>query len=273
VASVRTALAEDVGPGDLTAGLIPQAQKAHAVVMARQDLVVCGRAWFNEVFSQLDESTTVEWHRAEGEWVSTDQVICEVRGPARAVLTGERTALNFLQLLSGTATAAQAFVKAVAGTEATILDTRKTLPGLRLAQKYAVKTGGADNHRFGLYDAILIKENHIVAAGSIENAVAATTRHHDVLIEIEVETPAQVSAALTTSVDRLLLDNFSISQLSDAVKLRSRSAPNITLEASGGITLNNVRAVAETGVDFISVGGLTKDVTAADLSMRFRFVE
>jgi len=234
---------------------------------------VCGRSWFDEVFNQLDDSTTTEWHQTDGEWVSADQVICEVRGPARAVLTGERTALNFLQLLSGTATVTKAFVDAVTGTGATILDTRKTLPGLRLAQKYAVKTGGADNHRMGLYDAILIKENHIVTAGGIRAAVTtATVKSESVLIEVEIETLEQMDEALTSGADRLLLDNFRISDLSKAVSLRNQRQPAITLEASGGITLDNIRAIAETGVNFISVGSLTKDVKAADLSMRFQSV-
>jgi nicotinate-nucleotide pyrophosphorylase (carboxylating) len=271
--SVRIALAEDVGSGDLTAALVPADRQAQAVVVSRQNAVVCGQAWFNEVFGQLDNSIAIEWRKDDGDAVAADEIICEVHGPARTVLTGERTALNFLQLLSGTATIAKQFVDAVSGTDATILDTRKTLPGLRLAQKYAVRCGGAGNHRMGLYDAILIKENHIASAGSIEAAVAAASMHHEVLIEVEVETPEQVTEALATKADRLLLDNFSLQQLSEAIELRNQTAPDITLEASGGITIDNVRKVAETGVDFISVGGLTKDVRAADLSMRFKFVE
>jgi nicotinate-nucleotide pyrophosphorylase (carboxylating) len=234
---------------------------------------VCGQAWFNEVFGQLDHSIAIDWRKDDGDSVAAEEIICEVRGPAQTVLTGERTALNFLQLLSGTATITKQFVDAVSGTGVTILDTRKTLPGLRLAQKYAVRCGGAGNHRMGLYDAILIKENHIASAGGIEAAVKATSGHSDILIEIEVETLEQVAEALVTKVDRLLLDNFSLQQLSEAVKLRAQTAPDITLEASGGISIDNVRRIAETGVDFISVGGLTKDVRAADLSMRFKFVE
>ena len=271
--SVRTALAEDVGSGDLTAGLVPEDRHAEAVVISRQNAVVCGQAWFDEVFGQLDHSIAIEWRKDDGDSVAADEIICEIHGPAGAILTGERTALNFLQLLSGTATITKQFVDAVAGTGATILDTRKTLPGLRLAQKFAVRCGGAGNHRMGLYDAILIKENHIASAGSIAAAVIAASDHCDVLIEVEVETLEQVAKALATNADRLLLDNFSLKQLSDAAKLRDQTAPDITLEASGGITLDNVRAIAETGVDFISVGGLTKDVNAADLSMRFKFVE
>lgn len=271
--SVRIALAEDVGSGDLTAALVPADRQAQAVVVSRQNAVVCGQAWFNEVFGQLDDSIAIDWRKDDGDAVAADEIICEVHGPARTVLTGERTALNFLQLLSGTATIAKQFVDAVSGTGATILDTRKTLPGLRLAQKYAVRCGGAGNHRMGLYDGILIKENHIASAGSIEAAVAAASTHRDVLIEVEVETLEQVTEALATKADRLLLDNFSLQQLSEAIELRDQTAPDITLEASGGISIDNVRKVAETGVDFISVGGLTKDVRAADLSMQFRFVD
>ncbi len=273
IESVRIALAEDVGSGDLTAALVPADRQAQAVVVSRQNAVVCGQAWFNEVFGQLDNSIAIDWRKDDGDSVAADEIICEVHGPARTVLTGERTALNFLQLLSGTATIAKQFVDAVSGTGATILDTRKTLPGLRLAQKYAVRCGGAGNHRMGLYDGILIKENHIASAGSIEAAVAAASTHRDVLIEVEVETLEQVTEALATKADRLLLDNFSFQQLSEAIELRDQTAPEITLEASGGITIDNVRKIAATGVDFISVGGLTKDVRAADLSMRFKFVE
>jgi nicotinate-nucleotide pyrophosphorylase (carboxylating) len=271
--SVRIALAEDVGSGDLTAALVPADRQAQAVVVSRQNAVVCGQAWFNEVFGQLDHSIAIDWRKDDGDSVAADEIICEVHGPARSVLTGERTALNFLQLLSGTATITKQFVDAVSGTGATILDTRKTLPGLRLAQKYAVRCGGAENHRIGLYDAILIKENHIASAGSIAAAVTAASSHRDVLIEVEVETLEQVAEALATNADRLLLDNFSLQQLSEAVKLRHQMAPDVTLEASGGISLERIRKIAETGVDFISVGSLTKDVNAADLSMQFRLAE
>ena len=271
--NVRIALAEDIGSGDLTAGLVPADHVAHAAVISRRDTVICGQAWFDEVFSQLEKSATVDWRRRDGDSVAAGEIICEIHGPARAILTGERTALNFLQLLSATATVTRQFVDTIAGTGATILDTRKTLPGLRLAQKYAVRCGGAENHRIGLYDAILIKENHITAAGSIAAAVTAASEHDEVLIEIEVETLDQVREALATNADRLLLDNFSVAGLSEAVKLRDQQTPGRTLEASGGITLDNVRAIAATGVDFISVGGLTKDVQAADLSMQFKPVE
>jgi nicotinate-nucleotide pyrophosphorylase (carboxylating) len=273
IESVQIALAEDVGPGDLTAALVPVEHQAQAMVISRQDAAVCGRAWFDEVFRQLDESIVVDWRKDDGDTVAAGEMICEVRGPARAVLTGERTALNFLQLLSGTATITKSFVDTVSGTGVKILDTRKTLPGLRLAQKYAVRCGGAENHRMGLYDAILIKENHIASAGSITAAVEAASTHRDVLIEVEVETLEQAEEALATKAGRLLLDNFSFRQLSEAVKRRDQTAPDITLEASGGISLESVRKIAETGVDFISIGGLTKDVNAADLSMQFRLVD
>ncbi len=269
---VRRALAEDVGSGDLTAALVPAAQTAHAIVLTREDAVICGQAWFNEVFRQLDYGVSTAWHAAEGTRVVAGTMLCELRGPARPLLTGERTALNFLQALSATATAARAYVEAVAGTKTRILDTRKTIPGLREAQKYAVRVGGAHNHRCGLYDAILVKENHIVAAGGIGHAVHEARRLSPaVLLEVEVESPAQASEAFAAGADRLLLDNFPLDQLREAVALRDRRAPQTGLEASGGITLANVRAVAETGVDFISVGELTKNIDAVDLSMRFQF--
>ena len=268
--TVRVALAEDVGTGDLTAGLVPESQRAHATVVTRENCVICGQAWFNEVFEQIDPAVAVHWHCEEGDRLPADREICAVDGSARAVLTGERTALNFLQLLSATATRARTYVDAVAGTRATILDTRKTIPGLRLAQKYAVRIGGAQNHRIGLYDAILIKENHISAAGGIRAAVDnATEQNNNVLIEVEVETLDQLDETLATEAQRVLLDNFSLSGMRKAVALRNDKAPDVTLEASGGITLDDVRAVAETGVDFISIGSLTKDVRAIDLSMRF----
>ncbi|MEE8307332.1 MAG: carboxylating nicotinate-nucleotide diphosphorylase [Gammaproteobacteria bacterium] len=269
--SVATALAEDVGRGDLTAELIPAGQQARAIVVSRQACMLCGQPWFDDVFRQLDTKVACDWLNAEGEQVAPDAVICELQGPARALLTGERSALNFLQLLSATATTARTYVDAVAGAGAIILDTRKTLPGLRHAQKYAVRCGGAQNHRIGLYDAILIKENHIAAAGSIQAAVtAASIQAPNVLIEVEVETLEQMRQALPSGAHRLLLDNFSINDLAEAVTLRHEQATDVTLEASGGITLDNVRAAAETGVDYISIGALTKDVVAVDFSMQFK---
>jgi nicotinate-nucleotide pyrophosphorylase (carboxylating) len=240
-------------------------------VIVREDAVLCGTAWFAEVFNQLDSGIQISWSASDGSELEAGDVVCEITGPARPVLTGERTALNFLQTLSGTATAAQRYSAAVSGTKTRILDTRKTLPGLRLAQKYAVRCGGAKNHRLGLYDAILIKENHIATAGGISAAIeAARQASPDVLIEIEVETEDQLKEALTTDTDRILLDNFSTTSLREAVALRDRKdGKRKELEASGGIDLGALREIAETGVDFISVGGLTKNLAATDFSMRF----
>ena len=268
--SVNVALAEDVGPGDLTAPLVPADQRAQARVFARESCTLCGRPWFDEVFRQLDESITINWSVDEGSRADADQLICTINGSARSVLTGERTALNFLQLLSANATTTHSYVYAISGTRATILHTRKTLPGQRLAQKYAVQIGGAQNHRMGLHDAILIKENHIASGGGIrktlETALGIT---ENVLVEIEVETLDETREALEAGAHRVLLDNFSIDGLAAAVQLRDDIAPDITLEASGGITLDNIRAIAKTGIDYISIGALTKDVKAIDLSMQF----
>lgn len=269
-AQVRRALAEDVGSGDLTAALVPAMQQADARVITREAAVLCGQPWFDEVFRQLDASIAIDWHVSEGAEVAAGATLCELRGPARPLLTGERTALNFLQLLSGTATTTRAYVSAARST--CVLDTRKTIPGLRRAQKYAVRMGGAQNHRIGLFDAILIKENHIIAAGSIASAVSAARRlSPGVLLEVEVETLEQAGAAMAAGADRLLLDNFTAECMREAVRLRDERAPHVRLEASGGITLANIAAVAATGVDFVSVGDLTKNVRAVDLSMRFRF--
>ena len=265
---VRLALAEDVGNGDLTVALVPANAVAHAEVIVREPAVLCGSAWFNEVFRQLDPGIRVDWSASDGETLVASQRVCTLHGMARPVLSGERTALNFLQTLSGTASRAAQYVAAVAGTPAVILETRKTLPGLRLAQKYAVRCGGASNHRIGLFDAVLIKENHIRAAGSIAAALraaqAATAR--DVMIEIEVENMAELGQALAAGATRILLDNFSHAQLREAVRL---TAGRAKLEASGGVSLESVREIALSGVDFISVGQLTKDVRATDFSMLF----
>jgi len=271
--NVIVALAEDVGSGDLTAQLVPGDRLARATVVSRQDAVLCGTAWFARCFASLDTAIALAWKAADGERIATGQVLCEIAGPARALLTGERTALNFLQLLSGVATKTRQYVDAVAGTRAQIVDTRKTLPGLRLAQKYAVSCGGGGNHRLGLYDAILIKENHIVAAGSIAAAVAAASRVADAaggrcsFIQVEVETLAELEQALAAGAKMILLDNMSLTQMREAVAL---TAGRASLEASGNVTLETVRGIAETGVDRISVGALTKDVRALDLSMRFQ---
>jgi nicotinate-nucleotide pyrophosphorylase (carboxylating) len=271
-AGVRAALAEDIGGGDLTAALLPSAQQAVATVITRESAILCGRDWVNAVFAALDPAVVIEWHCREGGSATPGQKLCELRGPARPILTGERTALNFLQTLSAVATTTRHYVEAVAGTRTTILDTRKTLPGLRLAQKYAVRVGGGSNHRIGLYDGILIKENHIVAAGGITPAVRrARDQGATVLLEVEVETLEQAAEALRAGADRLLLDNFSTALMRDAVALRDRLAPGTGLEASGGIGLQSIRAVAETGIDFISIGDLTKNIRAIDLSMRFSF--
>ena len=266
---VDLALAEDVGSGDLTARLLPQDAAARAQIIVRESAVMCGREWVERVFQRLDPGVRLAWDCTEGQRMAPGQRVCVIEGRARALLTGERTALNFLQTLSGTATLAAAYVDAVAGSGATILDTRKTLPGLRLAQKYAVRCGGASNHRVGLYDAILIKENHIVAAGSI---AAALTAARDVaagralMIEIEVENLDELSQAIAAGATRVLLDNFDNDGLRAAVDLNAGRAE---LEASGGVNLQTVAAIARTGVDYISVGQLTKDVRATDYSMRF----
>jgi nicotinate-nucleotide pyrophosphorylase (carboxylating) len=269
--TVATALQEDVGSGDLTAQLIPADRAGRATVTTREDAVLCGTAWFDEVFRQVDPRVRVAWSARDGERVRADQQLCTLEGPARSLLTGERAALNFLQMLSATATVTSRYVAAVAGTKCRILDTRKTIPGLRVAQKYAVRCGGGTNHRVGLFDAILVKENHIAAAGSIAGAVSEARRvAPQVLLEVEVENLTQLREALDVRVDRILLDNFSLDQMRDAVKItRQHANARTELEASGNMSLENLRAVADTGVDFISVGGLTKHVKAIDLSMRF----
>jgi nicotinate-nucleotide pyrophosphorylase (carboxylating) len=264
---VRAALAEDVGPGDRTAALIPVTAAATARIISREPAVLSGRAWVDEVYRQLDPAVRIEWLAADADPLVPDQTLCRLAGPARALLTGERTALNFLQTLSGTATLARRWADAVAGTGARILDTRKTIPGLRLAQKYAVTCGGCHNHRIGLYDAVLIKENHIAAAGSVAAALrAAQAEAAGLDIEVEVETLEQLGEALAAGARRILLDNFPLERLREAVAMAGGRA---RLEASGGVSLETVRAIAETGVDDISVGALTKDVRAVDLSMRF----
>ncbi len=265
-AQVMLALREDVGNGDLTAQLLPAGRLAKASIVARETAVLCGTAWADEVFHQIDPGVRLQWQVADADQLAPGQILCDLEGDARSLLTGERSALNFLQTLSGTATRAAAYVEAVEGTGARILDTRKTIPGLRLAQKYAVTCGGASNHRIGLFDAILIKENHIAAAGSIDAALQAAHSVAGVEIEIEVESLEQLSEALQAGATRVLLDNFSVEQLVAAVSLNAGRA---RLEASGGVNLASVRKIAETGVDDVSVGDLTKDVQAVDLSMRF----
>jgi nicotinate-nucleotide pyrophosphorylase (carboxylating) len=270
---VARALAEDVGGGDLTAALVPAGRTGRATVITREAAVLCGRAWFDEVFRQLDPAVRVQWAADEGADVLPDQLLCRLDGPARSLLTGERSALNFLQTLSGTATVTRRYAAVVAGLHCRILDTRKTLPGLRRAQKYAVRCGGGSNHRMGLYDGILVKENHIMAAGSIAAAVAAARASGArVPVEVEVETLDELRQALDAGADMALLDEFSLDDLRAAVAM-SGAHPRgpIKLEASGSVTFETLRAIAETGVDFVSIGSLTKHVRAVDLSMRFEF--
>lgn len=265
--NVAVALAEDIGTGDLTAQLIPAATDARGRVVTREAAIVCGTAWFDATFAALDPTATVLWHVADGDAVEAGQTLCDVVAGARELLTAERTALNFLQLLSATATITRRFVDAVAGTGAKIVDTRKTLPGLRLAQKYAVVTGGGVNHRIGLYDGILIKENHVIAAGGIGKVVmqAREIAPSNVFIEVEVERLDQLSEALEAGATMILLDNMELEIMREAVRI---TAGRAELEASGGVNLERVRAIAETGVDRISIGSLTKDVRALDLSLR-----
>jgi len=264
---VRAALAEDLGDGDRTAALLPADRKSRGELITRRRMVVCGRAWFDEVFRQLDPGIRIEWRVADGESVERGRTLCSLTGPTRALLSGERTAMNYLQTLSGTASRARLYADAVAGLPVRLLDTRKTLPGLRVQQKYAVRCGGGHNHRMGLFDAMLIKENHILAAGSITAALKAAFAVSDGLqVEIEVENLEELKEALAAGATHLLLDNFELEQLRRAVTLVAGRA---RLEASGGVTLDTVRDIADTGVDDISIGDLTKDIIAADLSMRF----
>jgi nicotinate-nucleotide pyrophosphorylase (carboxylating) len=264
--NVRTALNEDVGNGDITAELIPASDRAQARVISRQEAVVCGRAWVDEVFRQVDPEVQVEWLVEDGDKVERDQVLFRLQGSARSLLTGERAALNFLQTLSGTATISHEYAQRVAGTPVRLLDTRKTIPGLRLAQKYAVSCGGCFNHRIGLYDAFLIKENHIMACGGIERAIeAARNNHPGKPVEIEVETEEQLERALVAGADIVMLDNFSPERMIAAVK---QTAGRAKLEASGNITDETLLDYANTGVDYISIGALTKHCQAVDLSMR-----
>lgn len=271
-ATVATALAEDVGDGDLTASLVDAGAIVGATIIARESLLLAGQPWVDEVFAQLDKKVVVDWYIGDGQTADAGDVICKLVGPARALLTGERTALNFLQTLSSTATITARYVKAVEGTGVRILDTRKTLPGLRLAQKYAVACGGGTNHRIGLFDAILLKENHIKSAGSIAAALQrAKEIDAKVLVEVEVENHEELLEALDAGATRILLDNFTLQELERAVETnRAYGYAAAELEASGNITLESIRSVAETGVDYISTGALTKNVDAIDLSMLFR---
>jgi nicotinate-nucleotide pyrophosphorylase (carboxylating) len=269
---VAAALAEDVGTGDVTAALVPPQQQVRAHIVAREPAVLCGTQWVTETFRQLDASIQLDWKAGDGERIAADQVLLKIAGPARPILTGERTALNFLKTLSATATAASRYVEAVAGTRCRILDTRKTLPGLRLAQKYAARCGGAQNHRLGLYDMVLVKENHIIAAGSIATAISSARRTSpNVPVEVEVESLTEFDQALAGGADIIMLDELSLDDMRTAVARNRERGAKAKLEASGSLTLATVRDIALTGVDYISIGGITKHVQAVDLSMRLEF--
>jgi nicotinate-nucleotide pyrophosphorylase (carboxylating) len=269
---VTTALTEDIGGGDITAQLVPAAQRVTGRVITREEATLCGRPWVTEVFRQLDPSVRLTWHADDGDRVAANQTLFEIAGLARPVLTGERTALNFLQLLSATATATRRYVDAIAGTRCAILDTRKTVPGLRTAQKYAVVCGGGRIYRIGLFDQVLIKENHIAAAGSLTAAVAAARRvAGSRQVEVEVETLTEFEEALRAGPDVIMLDELSLADMRAAVALNNAQGHRVTVEASGRVTLETVRSVAETGVDYISIGGITKHVRAVDLSTRLAF--
>lgn len=269
IEQIQLFLEEDIGTGDITAQIIPENKSARAEVVTREDMVLCGQACFDAVFRLLDEDVHIEWLAAEGDKVGKDSLLCRLQGNARALLTGERSALNILQTLSATATQARLYADAIAGTDCRVLDTRKTIPGLRKLQKYAVTCGGCVNHRLGLFDGILIKENHIIAAGSIAAAVHQARELSELPVEIEVENLQEFEQALAAGPDRVMLDNFSLKDLKAAVKL---NAGRVELEASGNIGLKTIRKVAETGVDFISIGALTKNINAIDLSMRIDLV-
>jgi nicotinate-nucleotide pyrophosphorylase (carboxylating) len=269
-ADVERVFAEDLGPGDATAELLPAEAHADAQLTCREAAVIAGTAWFDACFRRLDPAVRIDWQVSDGQRAATGAVICNLSGHARSLVSAERSALNFLQLLSGTATITADYVAAVAGTATRILDTRKTVPGLRLAQKYAVRCGGGHNHRIGLYDAILVKENHIIAAGSIAAAAQAARRlHPKLLLEVEVENLDELTQALDAGVDRIMLDNFSLPLMIEAVR---QTAGRVPLEVSGNVTLDTIGEFARTGVDFISVGALTKHVRAVDLSLRLRLV-
>ncbi len=267
---VRRALEEDVGGGDLTAALIPASTDGWAAVITRESAILCGAPYVDGTFAQLDAKVRIHWKVPEGAPVEANQTLFEIQGPARSLLTGERTALNFLQLLSGTATAVHAFAERLKGTACRLLDTRKTIPGLRTAQKYAVRVGGGHNHRIGLFDGILIKENHIMAAGSVARAVAAArSSGTKVPVEVEVESLEELEQAIAAGADIALLDDFALEDMAEAVTVNRRAAHPLKLEASGGVTLDTIRGIANTGVDYVSVGSITKHVRAIDLSMRF----
>ena len=266
--NVRLALLEDVGSGDLTAQLLKDNENVSADVIVREQAVLCGVPWFEAVMKHVDDRITVNWAYEEGDVMAANSLVCHLKGPVRSLLTGERTALNFLQLLSGVASKTKTYVDLVQGTQAGIYDTRKTIPGLRLAQKYAVRIGGGNNQRFALYDGILIKENHIAAAGGVSQALSQALKVHNVPVQIEVETLSQLKEAIAAGASLILLDNFSLEKMREAVRMAKTYSANIALEASGGINQQTVRAIAETGVDRISIGELTKHIKATDYSLR-----
>lgn len=268
VTMVKQAIVEDVGSGDITSQLIPADSQSDAELFTREPIVLSGRAWFDETFAQIDTNCLIDWQAKDGDSLKSGTILCRINGNTRSILTAERVAMNFLQLLSGIATTAKRYADLTYNSNASVLDTRKTIPGLRRAQKYAVACGGCSNHRFGLYDALLIKENHILAAGSISKAIVASQKKYpDKAIEIEVENLDELQQALQAGAARILLDNFDIDQICEAVSITQGKAK---LEASGNITLENIAAIAATGVNYISVGALTKHITAADLSLRFK---
>ena len=272
IQQVDLALAEDIGGGDLTAALIPDARRGRAAVITREAALICGVPYVTATFARLDPDVRIDWEVAEGESAAADQLLFKLEGSARSLLTGERTALNFLQFLSGTATATRSFAALIEDTACRLLDTRKTIPGLRTAQKYAVRVGGGQNHRIGLFDGILIKENHIMAAGSIAFAVqAARAQPRRVLVEVEVESLAELREAIDAGPDIIMLDEFSLSDMHAAVAINRAAERPVKLEASGGVTRATIRDIALTGVDYISVGSITKNVRAVDLSMRFEW--
>ncbi|MCL2917738.1 carboxylating nicotinate-nucleotide diphosphorylase [Shewanella litorisediminis] len=276
--SVKAALDEDLGHGDasadITAQLIPEDKIAEATLITREEGIFCGKAWAEQVFNQLGGTVAIHWHVDDGDWVVPNQVLCELSGPARAILTGERTAMNFIQTLSGVASLTRVYVDKLAGTDCRLLDTRKTIPGLRTAQKYAVSCGGGKNHRIGLYDAFLIKENHIMACGGIKAAIdKARTLHPDKPVEVEVESLAELTEALRAGSDIIMLDNFDVTMMIEAVAINDAfkaQGGGAKLEVSGNVTLDTLGEFAKTGVDFISVGALTKHVRAMDLSLRLK---
>lgn len=269
--NIQQSLSEDIGTGDLTADLIPESEIATATIICREEAIICGRPWFDKTFLSCDENIKISWLCDEGQKVSPDTIICELQGSARALLTAERTALNFLQSLSGTATITNTYVCALNNPKTKLLDTRKTLPGLRLAQKYAVKTGGAQNHRVGLYDAILLKENHIIAAGGIPNAVqSAKSLHPTKTVEVETESLDEVQQALDAGADIIMLDNFSLEMMKQASDINKKHSTPAQLEVSGNVELDQLSVLSQTGVDFISTGAITKHLKAIDFSMRFQ---